>query len=308
MGNGLINGATICDDQLRAGGNTTQKSPYSPGYRFPSGSDSPVGAFGLNRRGSRSAAFAPSQVDLASMSISPSDHPTNRSATGASGLAAPPRDGDAFERAYRRAKRHSRRVRLLKVALPALGLLLVAGVGLYSFVGLPGGLSVNLGGTTLEGGRLVMANPELDGYTPDNRPYSMRAERATQAIGNTNVIHLEKIGARLPIDLENWVEVDAEAGVFDREANTLELSDGVIISMDTGMTANLRSAMVDIGLGVMSTSEPVEITMSGSRLSADSMRVAERGGVLIFENRVRMEVDMQRLEQAQTSEESVNAQ
>ncbi|MGY6707531.1 MAG: LPS export ABC transporter periplasmic protein LptC [Rhizobiaceae bacterium] len=242
------------------------------------------------------------------MNPSPSDHRTNRATAAASGPADPAQAGAAFERAYLRAQRHSRRVRVLKIALPALALLVVAGVGLYSLVGLPGGVSVNLGGTVLEGGRLVMANPELDGYTPENRPYSMRAERATQAVGNTNVIHLEKIGARLPIDRENWAEVDAEAGVFDREANTLELSDGVTISMDTGMTASLRSAMVDIGLGVMSTAEPVEINMSGTRLSADSMRVAERGGVLIFENRVRMVVDMQRLEQAQTSEETVNAQ
>ena len=197
---------------------------------------------------------------------------------------------------------------MLKVALPALALILVAGVALYSFVGLPGGVSVNLGGTVFEGGRLVMANPELDGFTPDNRPYSMRAERATQAAGNANVIHLEKIEARLPIDAANWAEVDAVAGIFDREANTLELSEGVSITMDTGMTASLRSAMVDIGLGVMSSSEPVQIDMAGTRLSADSMRVADGGSVLIFENRVRMEVDMQRMEQAKTNEEAANAQ
>lgn len=241
------------------------------------------------------------------MNTSRSDHPTHRPATGASGPQDAPQGSEAFERAYRRAQRHSRRVRVLKVALPALALLLVGGVAL-SFVGLPGGVSVNLGGTVFEGGRLVMANPELDGFTPDNRPYSMRADRATQQAGNTNVIHLEKIEARLPIDTENWADVDAAAGIFDREANTLELSEGVSITMDTGMTANLRSAMVDIGLGVMSTSEPVQIDMAGSRLSADSMRVADGGSVLIFENRVRMEVDMQRMEQAQTNEEAVNAQ
>lgn len=242
------------------------------------------------------------------MSISPSDHPTTRSATGASGAPGKPQDGDAFERAYRRARRHSRRVRVLKVALPALALLLIGAVGVYSLVGLPGGVSVNLGVTTLEGGRLVMANPELDGYTPDDRPYSMRAERAIQEVGNTSVIQLERIGARLPIDAANWADVDAERGVFDREANTLELTDGVTITMDTGMTATLRSATVDIGLGVMSSAEPVEIDMEGSRLSADSMRVTERGGVLIFENRVRMQVDLRRLERAQMDEEASNGE
>ncbi|NMG39433.1 LPS export ABC transporter periplasmic protein LptC [Chelativorans sp. ZYF759] len=223
-------------------------------------------------------------------------------------VSGTPEAGAAFEHAYRRAQRHSRRVRILKVALPALALLLVVGVGLYSLVGLPSGVSVSLSGTTLEGGRLVMANPELDGHTPDDRPYSMHAERAIQDVGNTSVIQLEKIGARLPINAENWADVDAERGVFDREANTLELSDGVVFTMDTGMTANLRSAMVDIGLGVMSSTEPVEINMEGSTLSADSMRVTERGGVMIFENRVRMQVDLQRLDRAQANEEASNAQ
>lgn len=242
------------------------------------------------------------------MTISQSDHPTIRSATTASTPPGKSEDRDAFERAYRRAQRHSRRVRVLKVALPAVALSMVAAVGLYSFVGLPGGISVNLGGTTLEGGRLVMANPELDGFTSDDRPYSMRADRAIQEVGNTSVIQLERIGARLPIDAANWADVDAEKGVFDREANTLELSEGVTITMDTGMTATLRSATVDIGLGAMSTAEPVEITMEGSRLSADSMRMTERGGVLVFENRVRMQVELQRLERAQRSEGTPNAQ
>lgn len=242
------------------------------------------------------------------MTISQSDHPTIRSATTASAPPGKSEDRDAFERAYRRAQRHSRRVRVLKVALPAVALSMVAAVGLYSFVGLPGGISVNLGGTTLEGGRLVMANPELDGFTSDDRPYSMRADRAIQEVGNTSVIQLERIGARLPIDAANWADVDAEKGVFDREANTLELSEGVTITMDTGMTATLRSATVDIGLGAMSTAEPVEITMEGSRLSADSMRMTERGGVLVFENRVRMQVELQRLERAQRSEGTPNAQ
>ena len=127
--------------------------------------------------------------------------------------------------------------------------------------------------------------------------------------GNANVIHLEKIEARLPIDAANWAEVDAVAGIFDREANTLELSEGVSITMDTGMTASLRSAMVRYRPWVSCRARsPFQIDMAGTRLSADSMRVADGGSVLIFENRVRMEVDMQRMEQAKTNEEAANAQ
>jgi lipopolysaccharide export system protein LptC len=224
-----------------------------------------------------------------------------QSATGAGG-------GRDLDEALLQARRHSRRVRRLKILLPATAVLMVAGFVAYSYVGVPEGVSVDLGGTTLEDGRIVMANPELDGFTRDNRAYSMRAERAMQEIGNSSVIELEKIDARLPFDEANWADIEAERGLLDREANTLRLENGMTVRMDNGITARFRSAKVDIAAGGLESSEPVTIEMEGTNISADSMRVTDRGNVMIFENRVRMEIDAQRLQTAARDREAVDAQ
>jgi lipopolysaccharide export system protein LptC len=46
-----------------------------------------------------------------------------------------------------------------------------------------------------------------------------------------------------------------------------------------------------MGKGTMTTGQPVDITRQGSRITADSMTVEQNGKVLIFENRVRVNID-----------------
>jgi lipopolysaccharide export system protein LptC len=236
------------------------------------------------------------------MTINPTDQ-LSQSGPGRTGTAA--RD---IEAAFRQAKRHSRRVRLLKIFLPATAALMVVGFVGYSYVGVPAGVSVNLGASSLEGGRIVMANPELNGYTQDNRPYSMRASRAMQEIGNASMIEMEKIDARLPVDDTNWAHIDAEKGLLDRDANTLRLDAGMTVRMDNGITAHFRSAMVDMSAGSLHSSDEVTVEMDGSTISADSLSITESGKVLVFENRVRMEVDGRRLQNPVPNGEPADAQ
>lgn len=215
-----------------------------------------------------------------------------------SASAAPPAQASRVEEAFRRAHRHSGRVRILKLVLPTVAVLMIVAFVAKSWLATPGGVSVNLGETAIEGGRLVMSDPKLDGYTRDNRPYTMTAERAIQDIGNASRIDLEGIDARLPFDDENWITVAARSGVLDRDANTLGLDSDITFVTDTGIRALLRSAVVDIGAGNLDTDDPVDITLDGARIEADSMRVRDKGAVMIFENRVRMEIDARRLQTA----------
>jgi lipopolysaccharide export system protein LptC len=229
------------------------------------------------------------------MTISAAYKPLGNAQTAATPLAQETRVEDAF----RRARRHSGRVRLLKLVLPVAAMLMVVVFVGKSWLANPGGgVSVNLGETAIEGGRLVMSDPKLDGFTRDNRAYSMTAQRAIQDIGNASKIDLEGIDAKLPFDAKNWITVAAKSGVLDRDANTLGLDSDITFETDTGIRALLRSAVVDIGAGNLDTEEPVDITLDGARIEADSMRVRDKGAVMIFENRVRMEIDAKRLQTA----------
>lgn len=196
-----------------------------------------------------------------------------------------------IEDAFVRARRHSRRVRLLKVGLPVAAVVMMAAFFLRSWVVLPDGVTIDLGSTAIEDGRLVMADPRLEGLTGDSRAYRMTATRAIQNIGAADQIDLEGIDATVPFDSGNWMTIRTDAGRFDREGNTLEIDTDITVETDNGIRALLRSAQVDIGAGTLDTSEPVEISMDGGRIQADSLAVRERGAVMIFENRVRMHLD-----------------
>ena len=206
-----------------------------------------------------------------------------------------------MEKAFKRARRHSTRVRLLKFALPMTALVMVAAFAGKSWLasGIDG-VSFDISSTAIENGRLVMADPRLDGFTNDNRAYSMTASRAIQDITGTGKVDLEQIDAKLPFDANNWMTVAARSGVLDRESNILDLNDDIKVVTDNGITALLRSAKVDMTAGSLNTQDPVDITLDGARIEADSLNVLDKGAVMIFENRVRMEIDGGRL-QATTS-------
>lgn len=209
------------------------------------------------------------------------------------------------EEAFTKARRHSGRVRLLKFALPVAAVAMIAAFAGKSWLAAPGSIPIDLGSLAIEGGRLVMSDPRLDGTTGSaDRPYSMTATRAIQDIGSSGRIDLEGIDAKLPIDEKGWMKVTAPTGIFDRDANRLDITSEMTIIGDDGLKAVLQSATLDIAGGNLDTPDPVDITLDGAHISADSMMVRDKGAVLIFENRVRMKIEGGRLSRAPGEENS----
>lgn len=226
------------------------------------------------------------------------------------GTAHPAGSGIAVESrvdlAFRKARRHSSLVRMLKLGLPAAAMAMVVAFVARSWVPTVTPAGVEIGGAAIEGGRLVMADPKLEGFTSENRRYRMTAERAIQDIGSADRVDLEGIKARLPFDGSNWIHVKAPTGTFDRAANTLDLEDDLTFRTDTGITALLKSAKVDISAGNLDTPDPVDITMEGTHIVADSLSVRDKGAVMVFRNRVRVVIDARRLQTASNAEDIAN--
>lgn len=191
---------------------------------------------------------------------------------------------------FQRARAHSSKVRMLKWVLPVLGIGIALAFGSYTFLSRVPQLSYDLASVAYADGKLVMSSPELNGVTSDNRPYAMKADRAIQDPAQQNIIQLEGIDAKVPIDAVNSAAILAARGVYDSKANTLDISSPMTIESTNGITAKLNSAFLDIDEGMMRTSKPVEIAQNGSVITADSMSVVENGKVLVFENRVRLNI------------------
>lgn len=206
-------------------------------------------------------------------------------------LPEPVGTGPVRASAFGRAQRHSRRVRLLKIVLPLIAGVIAIGFPVYSYLVTPAPIEVKADGSAFSDGKLVMANPKLEGLTKDNLPYALNALRAIQSAGEESLVELEKIDAKLPVSAGNIVTVGAAHGIYNREANTLELDKEITVSTTDGIVAKFKSAFLDIEKGTMKTTQPVDITRPGSRITADGMTVKDNGKVVIFEKRVRLNID-----------------
>lgn len=205
--------------------------------------------------------------------------------------AIPPADSAgsrSVEHAFRRARRHSRAVRTLKVLLPGLAILIAVGFTIYSYLLTPGGMAVDIIGSSYSDGKLTMANPRLEGFTKENRPYSLKAARAVQDVTNTDIVQLNDITAKLPVSDDNWANVSAAKGIYNKKEDTLDVPSAMTVTTTDGLVAKLNSAFVNIATGDLKTSDPVDITLKGSHITANTMAVQDRGKVLVFDQKVRM--------------------
>ena len=205
---------------------------------------------------------------------------------------------DRGEAVFVHARRHSRRVRALKLVLPIAAALMVAVFVGYSMLATTIKNVSSLGSLSIDDGGVVMANPKLEGFTKDDLPYSLYAEEARQPLGGEGAIMLTGISASVPIDKENRARITAASGSFDRDENTLDIDSDIMLSATSGLTARLQSAHINIAENTLTTDDPVDIQLNGMHIAANGMDAAKGGKSLVFEDRVRVRIDPSTLETA----------
>jgi lipopolysaccharide export system protein LptC len=202
------------------------------------------------------------------------------------------------EAEFAAASRHSRRVRLLKFGLPlaalfAIGFFTAATILVDTKLPTPSVESV-----AMTDGRIVMAKPKMEGFDADKRPYTMTAERAIQQSASSSIVELEKITADLPFGKAETAKLTADGGVFDNAANKLDLKDNIRFFTSDGLQAVLTKASINLSTNEMTSDAPVDIITEGSHITADRMKIEEGGKVFVFESRVRLKIDANKMKQA----------
>lgn len=206
-------------------------------------------------------------------------------------------EGVRRQREFARASSHSSRVRLAKVALPVIAVVALVVTGIYMWASrVAPAVDVDISGSSIRDGKLVMANPKLDGFASGDRPYSVRAERAVQDLTGTGVVDLDKLEATVPMGADDSARIIAPSGVYDSDANKLDLTAPFSVETKSGMRAELSSAAIDLGNGSMKTGDPVNVTMSGTTLRADAMEIEDGGKRMLFKNSVKLVIQPEALE------------
>jgi lipopolysaccharide export system protein LptC len=198
----------------------------------------------------------------------------------------------AFARSemFRTAELHSRRVRVLKVALPSLAVIMAGAFLFQTYRSTPSDVAVTADDSAVTEGKLVMSNPRLEGFTTESRPYSVSALRAVQDIADEAVIELQEIAASLPIDAERSASVKTARGLFDQTKNLLTIDYPIDITTSDGAVARLASALIDMSSGRMTTNKPVSIHYKTASISSDAMSVEQNGKVVVFEKHVQVNI------------------
>jgi lipopolysaccharide export system protein LptC len=194
------------------------------------------------------------------------------------------------------AARHSRMVRLLRVAVPAAVFLAMAAIVFVSvynpFRMLLPKLPVDLGNLVVSGTKITMETPHLSGYSVDQRPYDLWAKTATQDLTDPDHVDLNALRAKLLMEDRSTVTLDARNGLFDSKQQVLDLHKDIFMQSSTGYEARLTQALVDIGKGTVTSDEHVDVKLLNGTLTADKLRITGGGEVVRFEGNVVMNLIM----------------
>jgi len=193
------------------------------------------------------------------------------------------------------AARHSRLVRILRIAVPGavvLSMAVIIGVSIFNpFRMLMPKLPLDSGNLVVSGTKITMESPHLAGYTPDQRPYELWAKTATQDITDPDHVDLNDLRAKVLMEDKSTLFLDARTGRFDNKQQQLDLRKDILLRTSTGYEARLNSAFVDMGKGTVSSDERVDVKLTNGTLSADRLRITEGGDVIRFEGNVVMHLD-----------------
>ena len=203
-----------------------------------------------------------------------------------------------MEARFAAAARHSRMVRLLRVAVPAAVLLAMAGIVMISVFnpfrinGLPK-LPVDISNLVVSGTKITMETPHLAGFSTDQRPYEVWAKAAIQDLTDPDHVELKTIRAKVAMEDRSTVTMDARTGLFDSKQQLLDLRKDIFLQSSTGYEANLTQALVDINKGTVTSDEHVDVKLLNGTLSADKLRILNSGEVVWFEGNVVMNLVME---------------
>ena len=196
---------------------------------------------------------------------------------------------------FAKAARHSRMVRILRVAVPAAVALAMASIVAVSvfnpFRILLPKLPVEMGNLVVSGTKITMESPHLAGFSTDQRPYEMWAKAAVQDLTDPDHVELKTLRAKMMMEDKTTVTMDARTGYYDSKQGTLDLRKDVFVQSSTGYEARMSQAFVDLNKGTVTSDEHVDVKLLNGTLTADKLRIVNSGEIVRFEGNVVMNLD-----------------
>ncbi len=136
-------------------------------------------------------------------------------------------------------------------------------------------------------GAASVVEPNFQGMDERGRPYSVSADSAALVAGSDSG-RLARPRGDGTLEDGAGVMLQAEAGMFHRQARTLDLTGNVALFHDSGYEVRTDRAEVDLRGGSASGDEPVSAQGPAGTIDAAGFSLTDRGDVVVFTGPARM--------------------
>lgn len=193
------------------------------------------------------------------------------------------------------AARHSRLVRVLRVAVPGMVILamaMIVGISLFNPFRILTKLPIDMGNLVVSGTKITMETPHLSGFSPDGRPYELWAKTATQDLTDPDHVELATLRAKVLMEDQSTMTMDARTGIFNSKTQLLKLYKDIFLQSSTGYEARMTQAVIDIAKGTVDSDEQVDVKLLNGTLVGQRLRILDKGELVRFEGGVVMNLVM----------------
>ncbi len=196
-------------------------------------------------------------------------------------------------REFRKARRRTAAVRLMRVAFPILAVG-VLGVYALTIMQTAGGLNSDalkeFAVRKLLPEDLTMKNPRYEGFAKDGGSYMFTAKTAQQSPKDPNVIVLNAITGEVFQADKTRTDISAARGDFHHTKNILELYDQINVTSQSGLKAQLTRATILTKEDLLTSPEPVVVEFPNGSVRAKQMSMRQKAREATFTEDVMVEL------------------
>jgi LPS export ABC transporter protein LptC/lipopolysaccharide transport protein LptA len=191
--------------------------------------------------------------------------------------------------AFRRARRRTALVRILRIACPVMAVLLFGTyvLSIARTAGLVGGETLpEIAIRKILPEDLTMQNPRYEGFGKDGGSYVFTAKTAEHDLALRNVVKLNGITGEIYQPDKTRTDVTATRGVFDNEKNLLELFEEINVDSESGLKARLTRATILTKEDLLTSDEPVLVEFPNGSVRSKRMTLRQKAREATFADEV----------------------
>lgn len=184
---------------------------------------------------------------------------------------------------YEALLRRNRVVRILRVGLPMLGGIVLAGLLLQLMVASVLG-QFGISNVKIDRNNLVVETPSYSSMTADGTMVTVQSLAARTALGDTDLLHLENAELHVTKPTGLWMHAAATMAEMRLSTQGVFVPGDMAISDSRGTTGTIRQVRANlVGEGMESDGNAVIRYHNGMVIEAERMRYSGKTGQWVFE-------------------------